>query len=121
MDRRQTAFWGWSREDWAAVVRASDAGFRQHAMAVAYLLAGVHDVHAPFVKFKRRVFAVKVFGRAPVDDAAVPGTDEILPKDAVCLLDVPAHKTGRAFAKPVDRAVGEAIAAWERVRPAQPP
>ena len=36
-------------------------------------------------------------------------------------LDVPAHKTGRAFAKPVDRLVGEAIAAWEQVRPAQPP
>ena len=38
----------------------------------------------------------------------------------VCLLDVPVHKTGRAFTKPVDPLVGEAIAAWEAVRPAQP-
>jgi len=38
----------------------------------------------------------------------------------VCLLDIPVHKTGRAFTKPVDPLVGEAIAAWEAVRPAQP-
>ena len=38
----------------------------------------------------------------------------------VCLLDIPVHKTGRAFTKPVDPLVGEAIAAWEVVRPAQP-
>src|SRR5262249_55601635 len=39
---------------------------------------------------------------------------------AICLLEVPTHKTGPAFAKPVDRAVGEAILAWERTRPPQP-
>jgi len=38
----------------------------------------------------------------------------------VCLLDIPVHKTGRAFTKPVDPLVGEAIAAWEAARPAQP-
>ncbi len=53
-------------------------------------------------------------------DADVPGTDEVLPKDAVCLLDVPIHKTGRAYTKPVDPAVGKAIAAWEAIRPEQP-
>ena len=37
-----------------------------------------------------------------------------------CLLDVPVHKTGLAFAKPVDALVGRAIAQWEAVRPAQP-
>lgn len=31
--------------------------------------------------------------------------------DRVCLLDVPANKTGAGFTKPVDRVVGEAIAA----------
>jgi integrase len=41
--------------------------------------------------------------------------------DPVCLLDVPAHKTGRPFTKPVDPLVGRAIEAWERVRPPQPP
>jgi integrase len=40
--------------------------------------------------------------------------------DRVCLLDVPAHKTGAPFTKPVDALVGQAIDAWEAVRPAQP-
>ncbi len=38
----------------------------------------------------------------------------------VCLLDVPAHKTGAPFTKPVDALVGQAIEAWEGVRPSQP-
>ncbi len=37
----------------------------------------------------------------------------------VCLLDVPVHKTGAAFTKPVDQTVGQAINAWEKVRPPQ--
>ncbi|MGI9294249.1 MAG: tyrosine-type recombinase/integrase [Pseudomonadales bacterium] len=36
------------------------------------------------------------------------------------LLDVPVHKTGTALTKPVDSIVGEAIVAWEHVRPEQP-
>jgi integrase len=42
-------------------------------------------------------------------------------RDRVCLLDVPAHKTGAPFTKPVDALVGQAIEAWQAVRPAQPP
>jgi hypothetical protein len=42
------------------------------------------------------------------------------PRAAVCLLEVPVNKTGRAFTKPVDAAVGEAVAAWEKVRLPQP-
>jgi len=38
----------------------------------------------------------------------------------VCLLDIPVHKTGAAFTKPVDPVLGRAIEAWEAVRPAQP-
>jgi len=38
----------------------------------------------------------------------------------VCLLDIPVHKTGHAFTKPVDALVGEAILAWEKIRPEQP-
>jgi integrase len=38
----------------------------------------------------------------------------------VCLLDVPAHKTGRPYTKPVDALVGTTIAAWETVRGRQP-
>ena len=41
--------------------------------------------------------------------------------DGVCFLDVPVNKTSTAFTKPVDRYVGLAIAAWEQVRPRQPP
>jgi integrase len=57
-------------------------------------------------------------------DVTVVRTSEppaVLPKDAVCWLDVPVNKTMTAFTKPVDRAVGEAIATWEAARPAQPP
>src|SRR5882724_311774 len=38
---------------------------------------------------------------------------------SVCFLDVPVNKTGTAFTKPVDGVVGQAINAWERVRPVQ--
>jgi integrase len=41
-------------------------------------------------------------------------------RERVCLLDVPTNKTSPAFTKPVDRLVGEAIEAWQGVRPAQP-
>jgi integrase len=55
------------------------------------------------------------------EEVAVPGAEGVcLPQGAVCLLDVPVHKTGTAFTKPVDPVLGEAITAWERVRPAQP-
>ena len=44
----------------------------------------------------------------------------VLARDAVCLLDVPAHKTGTSFTKPVDPILGQAIEAWQAVRPGQP-
>jgi integrase len=56
------------------------------------------------------------------DGTPVPGDSrEILARDAVCLLDVPVHKTGTAFTKPVDPLLGQAIEAWQAARPAQPP
>jgi integrase len=45
---------------------------------------------------------------------------DVLADDAVCLLDVPVHKTGTAFTKPVDPIVGQAIDTWQALRPAQP-
>lgn len=54
------------------------------------------------------------------EDLAIPATNETIPKGTVCFLDIPVNKTGTAFTKPVDPVVGEAIAAWERVRPPQP-
>lgn len=50
------------------------------------------------------------------EDLVIPGTNEVLPKDSVCMLLVPTNKTSPSFIKPVDRVVGEAIAAWEQVR-----
>jgi len=44
----------------------------------------------------------------------------VLTEEAVCLLDVPVHKTGTALSKPVDPLVGQAIEAWQALRPAQP-
>jgi len=44
------------------------------------------------------------------DGMPIPGDSrDILAEDAVCLLDVPLHKTGTAFTKPVDPIVGQAI------------
>jgi integrase len=55
------------------------------------------------------------------DGMPVPADSrEILAEDAVCLLDVPVHKTGTAFTKPVDPIVGQAIETWQALRPAQP-
>jgi integrase len=45
---------------------------------------------------------------------------QVLARDAVCLLDVPTHKTGTAFTKPVDPLLGQAVEAWQAVRPDQP-
>jgi integrase len=55
------------------------------------------------------------------DGKPVPGNSaDVLADDAVCLLDVPVHKTGTAFTKPVDPIVGQAIEAWQALRPGQP-
>ncbi|MBV9921042.1 MAG: tyrosine-type recombinase/integrase [Pseudonocardia sp.] len=55
------------------------------------------------------------------DGTAIAGdSDQVLARDAVCLLDVPTHKTGTAFTKPVDPVLGQALDAWQSVRPAQP-
>jgi integrase len=55
------------------------------------------------------------------DGAGISGDDrQVLARDAVCLLDVPVHKTGNSFTKPVDPLMGEAIEAWQKARPLQP-
>jgi Phage integrase family len=55
------------------------------------------------------------------ENATTTATDGVPGKEAVCLLDVPVNKTGTAFMKAVDRVVGEAVMAWERIRAEQPP
>jgi integrase len=79
------------------------------ALAVIWLFAGLRNNEI----LRLRVGCI----RWQKHEVTIPGTGELLPADAVCLLDVPVNKTGTAFTKPVDRIVGEAIAAWEKVRP----
>ena len=55
------------------------------------------------------------------DGNPIPGdAADVLADDAVCLLDVPVHKTGTAFTKPIDPVAGQAIDTWQALRPAQP-
>ncbi len=82
------------------------------AVVLIWLFAGLRSDEL----YRIRVGAV----RWQREDVTLLDADGVLPKDAVCLLDVPTHKTGGAYTKPVDRVVGEAITAWERVRPTQP-
>lgn len=51
------------------------------------------------------------------EDATITGSSDVLPKNAVCWLDVPTSKTATSFTKAVDRVVGDAIQAWEHERP----
>lgn len=50
-------------------------------------------------------------------DVKVASAGEVLKKEEVCFLDVPANKTATAFTKPVPTTVGRRINEWERVRP----
>ncbi|WP_219417974.1 tyrosine-type recombinase/integrase [Pseudonocardia nigra] len=55
------------------------------------------------------------------DGARPPGdSDGVLAQGRVCLLDVPVHKTGTAFTKPVDPVLGKALETWQAERRAQP-
>lgn len=49
-----------------------------------------------------------------------PDAPDVLADEAVCLLDVPVNKTGTAFTKPVDPLLGQALEAWQTIRPQQP-
>ena len=82
------------------------------AMAVVWLFAGLRCNEI----LRLRVGCV----RRQEQDTIIPESGEMLPKAAIWLLDVPVNKTGTAFTKPVDPLVGQAISAWERIRPQQP-
>src|SRR5439155_20483917 len=75
--QRRSAFWAWTRLEWLATLRATPAPLRQYVMAVPYLLLGLTDLHVEFARFKRRIFAWKVFGRAPVDGSVQQVCDEL--------------------------------------------
>jgi site-specific recombinase XerD len=67
MRQRGTAFWGWGREDWLAVLAETHSDVRQLAGAVAYLLCGQRDLHREFRGWKAGLFARRVFGAEPVE------------------------------------------------------
>jgi len=55
------------------------------------------------------------------EDVMIPETGEILPRDAVCFLDIPINKTVTSYTKAVHTLVGKRINEWERVRPREQP
>ncbi len=55
------------------------------------------------------------------EDVMIPETGEMLPRDAICFLDVPVNKTSTAYTKPVHTLVGKRIDEWVRVRPDEQP
>jgi len=82
------------------------------AMVVVWLFAGLRSNEIQRLRVGCASFQP--------EDITLHETGEVLSKDAVCWLSIPVHKTGTAFTKAVDRVVGEAIEAWEQVRPVQP-
>lgn len=84
------------------------------ALTITWLFAGLRS--AEIARLRAGCIRWQHDGQPISGDAR-----DILAEDAVCLLDVPVHKTGTAFTKPVDPLVGQAIQAWQAIRPAQPP
>lgn len=62
-------FWGWERDQWVRVLRATHSNVRQLAAAVGYLLCEYRDLHHDLPGFKVGLFARRVFGAEPVDAA----------------------------------------------------
>lgn len=106
----------WARLLWAGLhlEKGDLAGSRSslyplecvRALAVVWLFAGLRSDEI----LRLRVGSVR-WQSMPNAPSAAP----------VCLLDVPTHKTGSDFTKPVDPQVGHAIETWEAIRPNQPP
>ena len=55
------------------------------------------------------------------EDVMVSETGEILPRDAICFLEIPVNKTMAAYTKAVHPLVGKRINEWEQVRPVAQP
>jgi integrase len=82
------------------------------ATAIAWLFAGLRSDEL----VRLRVGCIRWQNPGSLASAA----RHVAHDGATCFLDVPTHKTGASFTKPVDPVVGEAIEAWEVVRPEQP-
>ena len=84
-----------------------------HAVAITWLFAGVRNNE--IVRLRTGCI------RWQKDDVIIPGTSEVVSKDAICYLEIPVNKTSPGYTKPVDRALGEAVETWEKIRPKQQP
>jgi integrase len=101
-----------SRDDFESLGRRTSYPIEMiRALAITWLFSGLRSDEL----LRLEVGCI----RQQTGESGAPGADGN-PTSAVCLLDVPVHKTGHAFTKPVDLVVGEAIAAWEQIRPSQP-
>jgi site-specific recombinase XerD len=65
--REEMVFWGWERDQWIGVLRATHPNIRQVFAAVGYLLCDQRDLHRDLPGFKLGLFARRVLGAAPVD------------------------------------------------------
>src|SRR5205807_4672375 len=83
------------------------------ATAIAWLFTGLRSDELA----RLRVGCIRWQTKAGGPSAAV---DHAPGDGATCLLDVPTHKTGGSYTKPVDPLVGEFIAECERQRRPQP-
>jgi integrase len=83
------------------------------AVAIAWLFTGLRSDEL----VRLRVGCIRWQQRNGSPGAA---SEHVHGDDATCLVDVPIHKTGASFTKPVDPLVGEFIARWEERRPMQP-
>ena len=107
----------WAKILWAGLNLSADdlaaAGIRAYplelvrALALTWLFAGQRSDEIA----RLRVGCIRWQTGDSAEGATAP----------VCLLDIPVHKTGAPFTKPVDPLLGRAIETWEAIRPAQPP
>ncbi len=102
-----------SRDDFAALARRTSYPIALiRALAITWLFAGLRS---------DELLRLEVGCIRPQPASGSAGAPDAAAAARVCLLDVPVHKTGQAYTKPVDLVVGEAISAWEAARPQQPP
>jgi integrase len=102
-----------SRNDFPALKRRTSYPIAMsRALAITWLFSGLRSDEL----LRLEVGCIQQQQAAELTAAIEPDAP-----GGVCLLQVPVHKTGAAYVKPVDQVVGEAIAAWEAVRPQQPP
>jgi len=83
------------------------------AAAICWLFAGLRSDEL----VRLRVGCIRW---QPADGGPAAATNHVPGDGATCLLDVPTHKTGSSYTKPVDPLLGEAIGVWEEQRPPQP-